>query len=741
MKKIRGLSAHAVLAFAILSCSSCDSCSNSGPEWQPLGPWNVQQWRNYVAVGGRVDDIQIAYNYDGKGNPAMFLATPGGGVWRSTDFPGGSPTWIPLTEHIPNISAERRIDINNIASISIDPGNPKNIWATAGGSPPALLHSSDGGDNWSLVGQGQFIGGTLARVLVDPAGFIWVASNSAFYVSENKGGSFTRIDSGDLNGKRFDDVVWYSPQKGRFDVYAGIIDGNKTNNQSGIWTVWGANGNFNWRKTDLNLQNIYGLAIANTLINTIRLYADQNGAVASVAQAADLMCPDPTGSIWGLLNVFQLDGNTWQPKWKLAPNTVGNEVQGGYVQPICIAPDGRIYAGGKGLAVSDGNGGVLPVGGTKATLRNCQITNENPIPDKNGKIYHVDVHAVRYCSVDQKMYIATDGGMVRFTPNFGIPGVVDFWEPLNTPSLTNFLSESVGASISNAYNVVVGHQDNGVIHLANSQWTYVGGGESDFVYYDPFGTGYFIDCSGPCGDPAVSTDGGNSFPQSVQIPDPDNSSLVAFHPTQKDRMIIPTHDNNRMVGKFTVYETSDGWKNPANARNLNPPIKAYPTAMSYAGDNIYVCDNQDIYLSTNDGGKWSNIWKAPGMIASILPDPTNANAVYLATQSGPGRVYFNPNPINNPTDFREITGNLPSAVKKLVLYSKGAGKDPLLYVATPQGVYRATAVKGMNTNWSLFGARLPDASIRDLQINPKSHWLYAATYGRGVWYTIDVDQL
>jgi hypothetical protein len=38
-------------------------------------------------------------------------------------------------------------------------------------------------------------------------------------------------------------------------------------------------------------------------------------------------------------------------------------------------------------------------------------------------------------------------------------------------------------------------------------------------------------------------------------------------------------------------------------------------------------------------------------------------------------------------------------------------------------------------NWYNFPLGLPNATIQQLTLTPKSRYLYAATYGRGIWRT------
>ena len=44
---------------------------------------------------GRVSALAISPNFDGAGTPALYQGTASGGVWRSTDFTAGTPTWVP----------------------------------------------------------------------------------------------------------------------------------------------------------------------------------------------------------------------------------------------------------------------------------------------------------------------------------------------------------------------------------------------------------------------------------------------------------------------------------------------------------------------------------------------------------------------------------------------------------------------------------------------------------------------
>ena len=76
------------------------------------------------------------------------------------------------------------------------------MYARAGGSPPAILKSTDGGTNWTLVGEGQFGAARgISRILVDDVGDVYVTFDSGgFWRSSDGGSTWVNIASADLDG-------------------------------------------------------------------------------------------------------------------------------------------------------------------------------------------------------------------------------------------------------------------------------------------------------------------------------------------------------------------------------------------------------------------------------------------------------------------------------------------------------------------------------------------------------------
>jgi hypothetical protein len=702
------------------------------PLWQPLGPYDLMHEVGYLACGGRIDAIAISPDYDGSGHPAMFIGNPGGGVMRwSSDFPGSSsPVWEPLTDRTSSVAPESaRIGINAVTSLAVHPNRPQTVVAATQGEPPTLVRSDDGGTSWHLSGQGQ-LGqfNTPDGVTIDSQGRIYVACGFGLYVSEDDGQTFRNIATGPQSNFWIDDVVSYDEGGGSLAVFAAVLDySGNANNVSGIWQVIPSGGTYQWSQVPFTLKNMNSASFDSKSIAKIKLSATPGAGVVTSFTTGD---NNP-----GLLNVFRLikgaSGYSGVPKW-FTPEQFFT--QAGYVMGVCIGEDGRTYGGGIGLGQGDDTGNVTNLQGQFGSI-------------------HVDEHVI--AAYGGKIYAGTDGGLFRFTPQPGVLGAASraSWEALNSSTLENFLSESVAYNPVDPFNVLAGHQDNGVAHLSGNEWDWLeNSNESDFTFFDPNSANggkiaYIYDASNL--DFLKSYDGGTSLSKhlafsAIYVP----NFLIAFHPVDQNRFLV---NFPLSADQFTVKETTDGWEDPTQARDLAPPINGLgcPTALCYAGSYIYVAAAGRILQS--DGTSWKTVFESNSRVVSILADPNNPAAVYFATDWDvppmiPGKVYLKPDQANglpwqegNGGDLVNLTGTgLTAPVSKLALISGGTGRSPNLYAATPLGMFRTRSVFGTQTDWARMGNGFPDSPIWDLQVNADNRMLYVATYGRGVWYTIDL---
>src|SRR5262249_45518741 len=83
--------------------------------------------------------------------------------------------------------------------------------------------------------------------------------------------------------------------------------------------------------------------------------------------------------------------------------------------------------------------------------------------------------------------------------------------------------------------------------------------------------------------------------------------------------------------------------------------------------------------------------------------------------------------INGGVSWTDISGDLP-VVPAWKLQLDPAG--PVLYVANDIGVYLST---DLGVTWTRFGAGLPNAQVRDLDLEPGVDVLAAGSQRRGLW--------
>jgi hypothetical protein len=191
-------------------------------------------------------------------------------------------------------------------------------------------------------------------------------------------------------------------------------------------------------------------------------------------------------------------------------------------------------------------------------------------------------------------------------------------------------------------------------------------------------------------------------PISVNVPAGTNSPTSTI-------AIWPQGDNIRMVGlqNGQVWATSTG---SSTLVNLAPPIPANPTGSTtnkFIGRAMIDPNNKNVAYITLSyyAPAGQGIWKITNLVAASGASP--AAPVWSAVSSGIPSI-----PIN--------------------AFAVDAINSNNLYAGTDIGVYFSTDA---GASWTPFGTGLPRVAVFDLQIQPTSRILRAATHGRGVWET------
>ena len=112
---------------------------------------------NYTKTEGRVNDIAIDPVANGDGTYNAYLASVGGGVWKTTNCCSSSTSWFVTTD-------DPLLATITVDSVTIDPNNHNTIYAGTGdlnyGSfsmgSEGILKSTDAGATWTLLGADVF---------------------------------------------------------------------------------------------------------------------------------------------------------------------------------------------------------------------------------------------------------------------------------------------------------------------------------------------------------------------------------------------------------------------------------------------------------------------------------------------------------------------------------------------------------------------------------------------------------
>ncbi|MFC5047560.1 fibronectin type III domain-containing protein [Aquimarina hainanensis] len=361
------------------------------------------------------------------------------------------------------------------------------------------------------------------------------------------------------------------------------------------------------------------------------------------------------------------------------------------------------------LSVSDTNPNVVFVGCLniwKSTNGGDTFNRINYWASPKQVTYtHADIHYLRY--FNGELYCGSDGGFY-LSNNDG----ATFTSYTKGLQIGQFYKISV-AQNSSSDRLVGGLQDNGGFGLRGTQWN---------VYHGADGMDCVVDTRNP---------------------------NVYYGFIQYGRYLYKTEDRG-LSNKYVASGPSTGnWVTPLAMDTDGVIYAGYKgfyklegnaftkiSTFNFTGNidhieidphnnsTIYVAHDYNLHKSTDKGINWTKIHTFREPITSIEVNNDNGNTLYVTTGvTYSGGVYKS---VNQGVDFENITGNLPHESKFVVKHQKGSD---IIYLGTYLGVY----LKNGNGEWINYSNNLPNASIRDLEINLQDNVLIAATYGRGVW--------
>ncbi len=697
-----------------------DAGAFGGLEARSIGP-AVMSGR-IAALDGRAGD-----------RVTIWVGAASGGVWKSAD--GGVTFEAVFDDYVQSIGA-----------IAIDPSDENTVWVGTGETwtrnsvsiGDGVYKTTDGGDNWELVGLGD--SERIARIGVSPndGDVVFVCATGHLWDSNEERGVYKTTDGGETWTR----VLYVDENTGCADLamdpqdpailYAAMWQFRRapdffTSGGPGSGLYKSGDGGETWKELTNGLpagdKGRIAVAIAPSRPNV--LYATVE------AERTAMYRSDDTGEHWREVN---------------ASNSVRQRPF--YFSLVVVDPQdfNRVYKPGLFLAVSDDGGTSFKPGGGS---------------------YHGDLHALWINPTSpHHLVLGTDGGVYISFDRGGN------WRHVKALPVSQFYEVAYDMEIP--YNVYGGLQDNGtwmgpsrsVAGIQNRDWRNIGFGDGfhaapdpsdrDIVYVEYQG-GMFMRYRRSTGElkdiKPYPQAGDPDFRFNWNAPlhvGPSGAIYVGsqflFRSTNQgeswDRLSPdlttndPARQRQRQSGGLTVDNTT-AENNTTIYTIAESPLNAQVIWVGTDDGNVQV---------TRDGGQsWTNVLgNMPGAprgswvshVEAGVHEEATAFVTFDGHRSGDMRTY-----VYRTTDLGQTWESLVTDDMEghALVVRQDLVNPGLLFVGTELGLY--LTLDG-GASWARFEGGIPKkAPVHDLRIHPREHDLIIATHGRGIYILDDITPI
>ena len=740
----------------------------AGNSWVNLGPADGLEIYSGQVLGhvgsGRLSAIRV----DPRNPDVVYLASAGGGLWKTWNFSAAEPDWHPMTEQLGTLQ---------IGGVELDPHAPDTIYLGLGdffdGLSGVVVRSRNGGRDWDDV---VALPGALSvrdvRVDPDDGAIVLAASDVGLFRSTDGGDSFALIDLPNPGGTLAEAMWSLAPLGGGKWLASGVQACDRGKHPPGVAAGLPAGprcrlGNLGdvWRSSDGGATWTSARAGGGLPDGIGRMTLGAGHAVAyAMTETADeglatnrtagIVRSTDGGANWTSLggtlsNPITIQGSTYDCR----DLNIGHD-QSWYNQAVAVDPtaDDHVILGGQVCS-------VRTLSGQSSAPRWDNVSfsdSDYPVtPCGSLSAVHPDWHAAIAVQTagGVRVYASTDGGIFTADNVFSEPlgnECAIAWQPHNVGIVSHqfYALASGDPALGNADMTYASAQDNGTLYrnaAHPTQFDMMSFGDgvgsvatADILWLSVFGLGneaqrYYCrpaqsDCSADTSwveaEPAEPTGDATGFIAKFAAAGGEPGGVVLsytnFH-VWRSEAAGPTWTS---IGQF-----NNGIENVA----ASPDVPQVYAALLYSGQAAVTSDGGTTWTTSVPIGVGTRRMYP----ATTLAFPPGGHGdVYVVGSNAPtltdgtpvpddvGHLFATP---DRGRTFRPLLG-LPNVPVEVVKYDPGDAQT--IYAGTEIGVYRS---QDGGATWARFGEGLPMVRVTDMFIAKNSTLLRVSTFGRGVW--------
>lgn len=651
----------------------------------PLVAAEVDRWRSIgpsLITGGSPREATgrlSAIAFDTSSPGTIYVAGQSAGIWKTTD---GGVSWNPISD-----AATVRV-----AAIALDPNNFQRLWLVT--PREGVFRSEDAGTSFSQISMADLDAIVHGNVLlVNPVNSddLLLASNRGVYRSLNGGATWElRLPGGVATG------LMRSPSQPA-TVFAALS--HDTDSE-----IAGVYRSFDGGQTWSAKPGCPGGALpANDAGTKIRLAQSGDQLFASYRlndpDTFKLFRTHGIGcSVGGVSDV------SWEPGFTASGDVAQTFWSGLWADPL---DPNRLYLGGTNFWRSTNNGGSFAL--------------------QTGA--HADHHLVAFDPFTAGVLYSLDDGGIYRSPSHGESGSfqlfgrsianVEFYDHVSAPTKPDL--------------VIGGNQDNGNLKTTGGSlvWQKIRGGDGGTVDIDPLQHDTLYTMGQFASSIERSTNAGASFTNAAGGL-PSGATCFNLH------FLVDRSPTTRLLASCeALFQTTNSGTNWSEL--FKPPTGAIVRAALDVPQNVDYAAASDGKIYRGPGGSgFASIFTHPALArtSDLEVDLDQPDVLYASFDgTSTARVYrlARTSPASTGFTAQNITSDLPSGrlVRTLAV---DRNRPFTIYAGTDKGVFRGRSTNaGQTWFWTSYSNGMPPADVRDLDVNPGSGILRAATFGRSAY--------